>query len=291
MGFACFNFDMTRREMRKLVVGIPCHNESKYISNCLHSIRQNDLSNIQVEIYDNASTDDTVSKVEYFIESLPEREKSSFVLKTRSSKVNVTESFLSTFYESDSEYFLWVGGHDLLSNNYLNKCVNILENDPDVSMASGRTFGFTSSIENARDLNVVYDFSDTNRLARYIKSIQTLNNCTIFHSVFRRQDLKKVNFSNNCPSLDHIIISNLLWFGKLEYVNDVGYLRRYFDDEDRKSKRSAGQYVTAYNTMTFLKEYLENFRQLSLNYYPSILQGHTEKIIFDALVNRFGLPY
>ena len=276
--------------MKKLVVGIPCHNESDYICECLHSIRQNNLEPVQVEIYDNASTDDTVSKVEGFIETLPDREKSSFVIKTRSRKVHVAESFMSTFYESESEYFLWVGGHDMLSNNYLDKCLHVLEDNTDISMVAGRALGFTSSLKTLKDLNILYNFSDTNPLTRYVESIKALNNCTVLHSIFRRRDLKNFKVNNSCPSIDHIIISNLLWFGKLQYVNDVGYLRRYFDASNRKTKQNDGHYVHSNNTKIFFKEYLENYRSVSSNDYPSVLQVHTEKLVFDALVERFGLP-
>ena len=277
--------------MKKLVVGIPCHNESDFICDCLSSIRSNNLDDVNVEIYDNASTDDTVHKVEKFIERLPPQERSSFAFKTRAQKVSPVESFMSTFQESESEYFLWVGAHDLLSKNYLDKCLRVIESNADVSMVSGKALGFRGDFENIIDSGIVYDFADPNPMVRYLKSLKELNNCTVFHSIFRRQDLKELTISYNCPSADHIIISNLLWHGQLQYVNDVGYLRRHFDKPDRHKKLHDGHYVHKSNNTTFYNEYLGNFRNLSSKKFPEIIQTQLEKTIFDVLVSRFGIPY
>lgn len=276
--------------MKKLVVGIPCHNESDFICQCLSSIRLNNLDDVNVEIYDNASTDDTVYEVKKFIERLPAQERSSFVLKTRAQKLPPTESFMSTFQESESEYFLWVGAHDLLSENYLDKCLGVIESNADVSMVSGKALGFSGDFENIKDLGIVYDFSDPNPIVRYLKSLKELHNCTVLHSIFRRQSLKELTISPNCPSADHIIISNLLWHGKLQYVNDVGYLRRYFDNANRNKKRNDGHYINKDNNTVFYHEYLGSFRNLSSKEFPEIMQKHLENIVFDTLVSRFGKP-
>ena len=276
--------------MKKLVVGIPCHNESDFICECLSSIRSNNLDDVTVEIYDNASTDDTVHKVEKFIERLPAQERSSFALKTRAQKVSLVESFMSTFQESESEYFVWVGAHDLLSDYFLDKCLRVIESNADVSMVSGKAFGFAGDFTNYKDLGVVYDFSDPNPLVRYLKSVQELSNCTVLHSIFRRQHLKDFTINYNCPSVDHIIISNLIWHGKLQYVNDVGYLRRYFDEANRQKKLNDGRYVREDNNTVFYQEYLKNFRNLSSKKFPEIIQNHLEKTVFDILVSRLGIP-
>ena len=53
--------------MPKLVVGVPCHNEAQYIEECLKSIAENDLSDIQVFISDN-STDGSSEIIENCLE-------------------------------------------------------------------------------------------------------------------------------------------------------------------------------------------------------------------------------
>ena len=56
--------------MPKLTVVVPCFNEAPYIEDCLSSISENDLDDIQIFIEDNNSTDGTVQKVETFLDSL-----------------------------------------------------------------------------------------------------------------------------------------------------------------------------------------------------------------------------
>ena len=43
--------------MPKLAVCVPCFNEAPYIEDCLRSISENDLDDIQIYVEDNNSTD------------------------------------------------------------------------------------------------------------------------------------------------------------------------------------------------------------------------------------------
>ena len=60
--------------MPELVIGIPCYNEGRYIIECLQSVAQNDLTDVQVIVSDNQSTDGSYEKIEHFLDSLPKPE-------------------------------------------------------------------------------------------------------------------------------------------------------------------------------------------------------------------------
>src|SRR3546814_14038078 len=73
----------------------------------------------------------------------------------------------------------------------------------------------------------IYDFSDQSPLVRYLQSIELLNNCTVFHSLFRRNAITGFEWRKTV-SVDHVLISRLLWQGTLEYIKGENYNRRYF---------------------------------------------------------------
>src|SRR3546814_14926327 len=54
----------------------------------------------------------------------------------------------------------------------------------------------------------IYDFSDQSPLVRYLQSIELLNNCTVFHSLFRRNAITGFEWRKTV-SVDHVLISRL----------------------------------------------------------------------------------
>lgn len=131
----------------------------------------------------------------------------------------------------------------------------------------------------------IYDFSQNSSFRRYLKSVDLLVNCTIFHSVFKRDLLTDYDWGQT-PSADHIIISRLLWHGKLGF-SDAGYIRRYFPKEDRQEKKAAGSYA---KNATFFGCYLSDFEKLAAEAVDSPVLNCLSQLVFDSLAYRYGIP-
>jgi len=210
----------------KACVGVPVYNEEKYIQETILSLKKQDVDGVKFVIYDNASSDHTYEMT---------RELSSddarFELIKNPQNLGSADNFFKLFKETASDYFMWLGGHDCLSENYLQDVMAILDQSSHISMACGLPFGIVDEKIFGPVKEALYDFSQESPLERYIKSVAELTNCTIFHSMFRRVALEGFEFRKTV-SADHVIISRLLWSGKLEYAANSQYLRRYFKSRD-----------------------------------------------------------
>lgn len=133
-------------------------------------------------------------------------------------------------------------------------------------------------------LRGVYDFTQEQSLQRYMRSINQLRNCSIFHSVFEKRLLDGFEWTL-CPSEDHIIISRLLWQGKLKYVGS-GYVRRYFGPTVQGEKRAAGSYDKNH---AFFESYISDFKKLAGRSVPELVLQQWSRSICSAMQRRFGV--
>jgi FkbM family methyltransferase len=285
--------DKNNRRISKptITIGIPCYNEAPYIEQCLSSVlNQKGNVNYSLVIADNASNDGTVEIIKTFLdkhETLNKRTR--LILNTENTGPLTT--FTQVFNATNTEFFMWLGAHDCLTPNFLQETLPLIQNNPECSMATGIPLGisyadnYTQPNKIFRIQNAMYDFMQNDAVTRYTESIRKLSNCTVFHSIFRKNALKGFIFSDT-PSSDHIIISRLLWQGKLLY-SKAGYIRRYFPQETVNQKASTGIYIKG---IKFFNHYLEDFKYLIKNRYQEPYRTELLGVLYDSLSKRFGVP-
>lgn len=274
-----------------VTIGVPCYNEAAHIEKCLKSAFSQITSfEYRVVISDNCSTDQTLSLVR---EAVANQNNLRCKVDVIESKVNngANENFKNVFERSSSPFFMWLGAHDYIAEGFLEDAVRVLKVDEECSMVSGNPKGVLPvsgsaqwseprPIEDAR-----YDFSHSNPIERYLASVASLSNCTIFHSLFRAAALEHFSFPN-VPSADHVLISRLLWAGRLKYsVSD--YFRRYFPSENRREKVVLGSYE---KNSDFFNAYLHDFMNISRARLGDELSRCFSMSIFEILMKRFGVP-
>tara|TARA_B100000963_G_C22614945_1_gene666824 strand:+ start:793 stop:1659 length:867 start_codon:yes stop_codon:yes gene_type:complete len=276
--------------MARISIGIPVYNEEQCIADTLTSvIRQlDDYPDIDIVISDNASSDKTLQNIETTL-LRNEKHRNSIKLIKQSQNKGIVFNFWNTFDNCDSEFFLWVGAHDIISNRYVLHGIKHMTNYPTFSMFCGKHTALSPKGD-FNEQTVEYDFSQDNPVERYLRSIATLGNCYIFHSIFRRSALDKFERLKDVPSSDHIIISHLLWSGYLFQSKECFYARRYFPQENRVQKNQAGAYVNARNNVNFYSAYIKDLESL-MSAQPEAIKHMVTRQASDLLVKRFGIPF
>ena len=109
-------------------IGMPVFNAEKYLGDALDSLLQQSFRDFELIISDNASTDRTRqicekyaasdSRVTYF--RLPEN-------------LGAIRNFNRVFELSRGKYFKWASHDDTCATTFLEQCVEVLENNPDVT--------------------------------------------------------------------------------------------------------------------------------------------------------------
>ncbi|WP_298717808.1 glycosyltransferase [uncultured Oceanisphaera sp.] len=264
----------------QVCVGVPIYNEADYLTETLTSLKRQNLDDVHFLIIDNASTDNSIALCLELIGDDPR-----FTLLQQHQNLGANENFKAALNLSRSQYFMWLGGHDFISDDYLGSAVSVLEQHPQVAMVLGQPYAMLNDKCLGLVKEAIYDFSDGNPLVRYLRSVQQLTNCTIVHSLFRRNALDGYEMRQTI-SADHVLISHLLWHGRIHYLDNARYYRRYFEQRDStQSERLSGNksYLSRYE---FYRFYLDNFSQLYRG--DSRMERFVENKILSLLEQRFG---
>jgi len=275
-----------------LTIGIPCRNEAAFVGECLASLVSQDIeTSFRVVVSDNNSQDESASIVERVI-SKNDNPRCELTLIRNNKDLSAGENFKRVFdYAESTPFFMWLGAHDALSTNFVREGTQLMESDEGCGMASGNPYSIaplpTRDQFSSPQLMVgaIYDYSQEDPFHRYLLSAIKTGNCTIFHSIFRRKALSGYSW-REAPSADHIMISRLLWSGKLRYFNG-GYIRRYFKRDVSQRKKAAGYYE---KNSEFFDAYVSDFYRLIAEKHSQFLATTYSKVLFDILLDRYGFP-
>lgn len=262
----------------KICIGVPAYNEESYIHQALDSLIRQDFDGVKFIISDNASSDKTLEIAKDF-----SSKDSRFEILENSENIGAAENFFRTFKESNSDYFMWMGAHDYISDDYLKETISIMESESDTALTLGMPFGVMNGEVFGPIQNAIYDFSQKDPVERYKKSVAELANCTVLHSVFRRASLNGFTLKKTI-SFDHVLISHILWSGKLNYSNNANYFRRYFSDRKTTSEERILGKREILDREDFFRYYIEDFDSLSANVQN---KKNQKKQIEKILKNRF----
>ena len=282
-GIINYRKDISGKVTAKVIISVPLYNEEKYIESTLDSLhRTPENLDVKFLIVDNKSTDGSFEIVKRFAE-IDDR----FIIHQHEKNLGAAENFKYVYDNSDSPYFMWLGAHDQIGSNYVQKAIKLFEKYKDASFAAAEPYGFYDDIESAVFLEEAkYNFVKQ-PLTRYMQSVSALDNCTIINSMFRRKFLNDVEFRTTRGN-DHVWISHLLWYGNIYYIENEKYYRRYFKEErESVEERVLGSKVDKLSVLTLIQYYVDDFK--ALYNQPGEVQDYLCQKLLLILENKFGL--
>jgi hypothetical protein len=120
--------------MNKVAIGLPVYNGGNYLGAAIESILAQTYGDFDFLISDNASNDDT----EEICRAYAKRDaRIRYLRRTRNVGAAANHNLLARM--ADSPYFKWAAHDDVLAPGFLAACVDVLERDPTVVLASPAT--------------------------------------------------------------------------------------------------------------------------------------------------------
>ncbi len=117
--------------MKKVAIGIPVYNGSNYLAAAIDSLLAQSYGDFDLLISDNASTDDTEEICRAFAQK---DRRIRYIRQPKNVGAAANHNLLVQM--TDSPYFKWAAHDDLLAPGFLAACVDVLDRDPTVVLAS-----------------------------------------------------------------------------------------------------------------------------------------------------------
>ena len=116
-------------ESSVITVGIPVYNEGKYLASTIESVLNQSLTNFELIITDNCSTDNS-----YQIAMTYSEKDSRIKVYRHNENMGIPFNFRFSLLKATTKYFVWLGAHDLFTPDYLKNTAEYLEMNENVLM-------------------------------------------------------------------------------------------------------------------------------------------------------------
>jgi len=267
--------------MAIVTIGIPVFNEGDYLSETIDSAIKQTLSDIKIIISDNASTDKS-------FEIASEYSKRDPRVRVVRQKENIgpINNFRYLLDETKTPYFVWLGGHDVFVNDYLEKAVNNLENDQGTVMVYPGRAVFIDKTNNYLSGNACSNISTLgirHPLKRVKHIVENLQFCTNIHGVFRADVLRQLPFEKVIGP-DNLMLALAGVFGHICEIDTIGIRRREIRTEDYCQQRKRWEDAGVFSN----KKGVDPYKKL-IDLHLRYIKNSKEIGLLDKILNSYSL--
>jgi len=210
--------------MIKTTLMIPVYNEIRFIERTLQSvIGQAD----QIIISDNASNDGTSEICQEFAQKHPEVE-----YKRHEKNIGAAKNCDYCLNQAKGEYIMFVGGHDMISQNYVRNMSILLDENPDAVLAFPKKTVFLDELYSFDKLYLAEVFGDDlisdSPYHRVNSIVNKISYCVMWNGLHRSHTFKNIlNEYLVFKDLFHdvVCLTNLARKGKFIMENDSTFFR------------------------------------------------------------------
>ena len=205
----------------RVALGIPAYKAGKWISSCLDSILAQTVSDFEVVISDNCSPDDT-----YEICQAYAMRDSRIRVVRQHENVGIAVNHNVTFQHTSAPYFCWVSANDIYEPTFLERCLAVLESEPDVVLVAPRASAFMEKPGDGEMLAETRLPDVRDGRTRLYTVMSSMTSSRAFRGVYRR-----AAFDTRDPLIpmfgtDHLIVVGLATIGRIVQIDEPLYYER-----------------------------------------------------------------
>lgn len=204
-------------------IGIPVFNGERFLESALDSILSQTYSHLEIIIFDNASTDRTRRICESYA-----AKDARIHYHRNSHNLGAARNYNLTVEHATGTYFKWVAHDDLCEPTFIERCVEVLEREPNVSLAYPKTIIIDASGGVIDDLfEDQFNFREPEPHRRYKTFTKAPLDCNAVFGVMRTSMLKSTPCIGPYESSDRVLLGELALLGEIAEVPERLFLRRY----------------------------------------------------------------
>lgn len=195
-------------------IGLPVYNGENYLRQAIECVLAQSFGDLELVISDNASTDATA---EICAAYASRDRRVRYVRNARN--VGAAENYNRVFMESRGKYFKWHAHDDLISPNFIERCVSVLDGDAGCVLAVTATHVIDECgqvIAEHTDLADFLDDSPSRRLRSWL--MQGLPPARPFFGLMRREVAAATGLHGTYPGCDRVFVAEMALRGRVRVV-------------------------------------------------------------------------
>ncbi|MFD9791137.1 glycosyltransferase family 2 protein [Streptomyces sp. NPDC059070] len=204
----------------RLSIGLPVYNGEEYLAESLDALLGQTYEDFELVISDNASTDGTEDLCRRYAA------KDSRIRYLRLPRnIGATPNHNRVFAQSRGELFKWASHDDLYARDLLRRCVEALDERPDVILAHSDQ----AVIDGDGRLKVPYEYkisTDSPRAPERLRGLLFEPGGDDFYGVLRADVLRRVKPLDSYHHADRTFVAEIALHGRFHQVPELLYFRR-----------------------------------------------------------------
>lgn len=217
--------------MPKVSIGLPVYNGENYVAQAISALLAQSFQDMEIIISDNASTDNTKVICQEFAA------KDNRIKYVRlSENIGAAPNFNKCVELSNGEYFKWAAHDDICRPEYIEKCVNILDENQDVNMCHTGTEIIGSDNQIISEYTLEDNaFSSDDPIERFANAIDKSHACITVFGLMRRDVLVDTPMIASFIGSDRNLIAEFALRGRILHAPERLFLSR---DHGERSVRA-----------------------------------------------------
>jgi glycosyltransferase involved in cell wall biosynthesis len=204
-----------------LSIGLFVYNGERFLEETLHSILNQTFTNFELIISDNASTDSTGEISEAYAR------RDDRIRYYRGEKNMGAGWNVRRVYElATGKYFKWAAADDILDPEFLGRCVEALERDPDCVVAHAKTKEVDENGTFIKNYVTPMKADSNDPVARFREMLLTYHMCYQIFGVMRMSALRQIPPQGSYVNSDGVLLAQMSLLGLFYEVPEHLFISR-----------------------------------------------------------------
>lgn len=225
----------------RVTIGIPTYQRAHTIRRALASLARQTFCDFVVVISDNAGADQsTLEAVRNIERDLPE-----IWLVAQSENIGALKNLNFLLASASTEYFMWLADDDEITDNYLEKLVGLLDNDPTAVSALGCWRRMHNEREGHEQTQL--DKSAASRLVRVFSYVAFETDDSLFYGLHRTERLRKCQFNDYfypnrgvLTNWCYVFLFDLIWQGRVLSSQEATWISHNYTEKAYSRAKAGG---------------------------------------------------
>jgi glycosyltransferase involved in cell wall biosynthesis len=208
----------------KVSIGMPVYNGEKYLREAIRAILEQTFEDFELIISDNASEDGTRAICEEFAKN-----DARIRYVRNPTNLGAVANYNHAVRLAQAEYFHWATYDDLIAPTFLEKCVKVLDDQPEIVLCSAQTVNIdeNGSTLNYYDDNFAFLAAKPHHRFRDILGRLVDYDCNAEYGLIRRSVLMQTGMEQSFHSADKVLLAELVLHGKFHEIQERLFYHRF----------------------------------------------------------------